>query len=130
MAGRPAKSFDIKTFQDLVGIGCTEKEICWFFRDDSGKSANIDTLSRWCKRTFGMNFHDYFEQNGCMMLKIRLRRNQMKLSETNAGMAIFLGKQILGQSDNPVVDQEKIEDDGFLKALSGCAEEDWTEDAE
>ena len=28
-----------------------------------------------------------------------LRRNQFKLSETNVTMAIFLGKQYLGQSD-------------------------------
>ena len=128
--GRPKKDFDIKAFQDLVGLGCDQKEICWFFRDESGKVANIDTLTRWCKRTFGQTFQEYFRENGCMMLKIRLRRNQMKLSETNAGMAIFLGKQILGQSDNPVVDQGNNEDDGFLKALEGTAAEDWAEEEE
>lgn len=34
-----------------------------------------------------------------MGLKIRLRRNQLKLSEKSAAMAIFLGKQYLGQTD-------------------------------
>lgn len=34
--------------------------------------------------------------------KIALRRNQLALSKKNAAMAIFLGKQYLGQSDNPV----------------------------
>lgn len=33
--------------------------------------------------------------------KVSLRRNQMKLSETNATMAIWLGKQVLGQKDYP-----------------------------
>lgn len=98
--GRPVKEFDKKSFVDLVGLGCTQEEICWFFRDDTGKTANIDTLSRWCKRTFGMNFQEYFKKNGAMALKIKLRQNQLKLSENNAAMAIFLGKNWLGQRDS------------------------------
>ena len=35
-----------------------------------------------------------------MMLKIKLRRNQFKLSEKSASMAIWLGKQYLNQRDN------------------------------
>lgn len=98
--GRPTKEFDIKAFQDLVGLGCTQEEICWYFRDETGKTANIDTLTRWCKRTFGMTFQEYFAQNGYMALKIKLRRNQFKLSEKSAPMAIFLGKNYLGQKDS------------------------------
>lgn len=40
-----------------------------------------------------------------MGLRIQLRRNQLALSEKNAAMAIWLGKQYLGQSDNPQVDE-------------------------
>lgn len=98
-AGRPRKEFDKKAFVDLVGLGCTQEEICWYFRDEAGKPANIDTLSRWCKREFGDNFQEYSKKNGYMALKIRLRRNQFKLSEKSAAMAIFLGKQYLGQRD-------------------------------
>lgn len=112
--GRPKKEFDKKAFADLVGLGCTQEEICWYFRDETGKVANIDTLSRWCKRTFGVNFQEYFKQNGFMMLKIRLRRNQFKLSEKNAAMAIFLGKNYLGQKDS-----FEYEDDEALKKLDG-----------
>jgi hypothetical protein len=46
-----------------------------------------------------MNFQEYFKKTGLMGLKIRLRRNQFKLSEKNAAMAIFLGKNYLGQKD-------------------------------
>lgn len=99
-AGRPQKEFDKKTFEDLVGLGCTQEEICWFFRDDTGSVANKDTLSRWCKRTFGVNFQDYMKENGGMALKIKLRRNQFKLSERSASMAIFLGKNYLNQKDS------------------------------
>ena len=95
------KEYDKKTFADLIGIGCGADEICWFFRDDSGKPANIDTLSRWCVRTFGMTFQDYRRQNGAMALKIQLRQAQISLAKKSASMAIFLGKNYLGQSDEP-----------------------------
>lgn len=116
--GRPTKEFDIKAFQDLVGLGCSQEEICWFFRDETGKPANIDTLTRWCKRTFDMTFQEYFAKNGYMALKIKLRRNQFKLSEKNAAMAIFLGKNYLGQRDYYETDnQEAI--DKLDKILDG-----------
>jgi hypothetical protein len=110
MAGRPLKEFDKKEFMNLVGLGCTQEEICWWFRDDTGKKANIDTLSRWCKRTFGLNFQEYYKKNGGMYMKIQLRRNQLKLSEKSAAMAIFLGKNYLGQSDKLEIGQEAVED--------------------
>lgn len=102
--GRPLKEFDRKSFVDLVGLGCSQQEICWFFRDETGKPANVDTLSRWCKREFGMNFQEYSAENSGMALKIRLRRNQVKLSEKSAAMAIFLGKNYLKQTDSVIVE--------------------------
>ena len=129
MAGRPTKEFDKKAFSDLVGLGCSQEEICWYFRDENGKVANIDTLSRWCKRTFDVNFQEYFKQNGYMFFKIKLRRNQFNLSEKSAAMAIFLGKNYLGQKDVlETVSDENVKDDGFLKALEGSAAEDWNTD--
>lgn len=106
MAGRPKAEYDIKQFVDLIGIGCGQEEVCWWFRDESGKPANIDTISRWCVRTFGMNFQEYRKQNGAMALKIKLRRNQLKLSEHSASMAIFLGKNYLGQTDEAAPPKE------------------------
>lgn len=98
--GRPKRDFDPKAFSDLVGFGCTQEEICWFFRDiNTGKPANIDTLTRWCKRTYGMTFQEFKKQNALMPLKIQLRRNQLELSKKSATMAIWLGKQYLGQED-------------------------------
>lgn len=105
--GRPLKEFDKKTFEDLVSLGCSQEEVCWFFRDENGKPANIDTLSRWCKRTYGMTFQEYIKKVGCMGMKIRIRRNQLKLSEKSAAMAIFLGKNYLGQTDVAVEDNNE-----------------------
>ena len=45
-----------------------------------------------------------------MAAKIRLRRNQLMLSEKSAAMAIWLGKQILGQVENPndITEEEPV----------------------
>lgn len=100
MAGRPKKEFDKRAFSDLIGFGCDQGEICWFFRDkETGKPANPDTLSRWCKREYGLNFQEYKAQNELMPLRIQLRKNQLELSKKSAAMAIFLGKNYLGQRD-------------------------------
>lgn len=127
--GRPKKEFDKKVFSDLVGLGCNQEEICWFFRDETGKPANIDTLTRWCKREFDMTFQEYFRQNGCMALKIQLRKNQMNLSKTSAAMAIFLGKNMLGQTDKIEQTITEVED---LSALASMlkVDDDVEEEAE
>lgn len=119
--GRPTADFNLRTFQDLVGLGCTQEEICWFFRDETGKPANIDTLTRWCKRTFGQTFQEYFRENGNMALKIQLRRNQFDLSKKSAAMAIFLGKNYLGQRDSFEVDNTEAltKLDEVLKEIKG-----------
>ena len=124
MAGRPVKEIDKEEFVNLVGMGCTQEEICWWFRDDTGKKANIDTLSRWCKRTFGLNFQDYYKKNGGMAMKISLRKNQLKLSEKSAAMAIFLGKNYLGQTDKYEQGVEFIEDLTPLAELLNEPDED------
>lgn len=114
--GRPPINFDKKQFIDLIALGCNQEEICWFFRDETGKVANIDTLSRWCKREFGVTFQEYSKQNSLMMLKIQLRRNQFELSKHSVPMAIFLGKNWLGQTDKVEQTITEVED------LTGLAE--------
>lgn len=108
-AGRPTREFDVKQFNDLIALGCKQDEICWWFRDDKGKPANPDTLSRWCERTFGVNFQEYSRKNGGMHLKIKLRKNQLELSAKNAAMAIFLGKNYLGQTDRDPLELKYLE---------------------
>lgn len=122
--GRPQKEFDKKTFEDLVGLGCTQEEICWYFRDESGKPANVDTLSRWCVRNFGVNFQEYSRQNSLMAAKIRLRRIQFKLAENSTPMAIFLGKQYLGQRDKVEYEDSAALNrlDEILKGVRDAAE--------
>jgi len=101
--GRPRKEIDQKQFESLCGLQCTLLEICGFF-DITDK-----TLDSWCKRTYGnKSFSEVFRQKRGTG-KISLRRTQFRLAENSAAMAIFLGKQYLGQRDVvDIVEKEKV----------------------
>ena len=89
---RPVKEINKEQFESLCNLQCTLDEIAGFFK------CSRDTIERWCVRTYEINFADAFKkysQNG----KISLRRSQFRLAETNASMAIWLGKQYLGQTE-------------------------------
>lgn len=115
---RPLKEIDKKQFENLCGLQCTKEEICgWFDVTDK-------TLENWCKRTYKAGFSEVFRQKRGLG-KISLRRHQWRLAEKNANMAIWLGKQYLGQSDNPVKGEETgsgYEDDPITASLKQEAE--------
>ena len=92
MAGRPRKEIDKDNFEKLCGLLCTEEEIASFF------DCSADTIERWCKRTYKANFAEVYKSK-CQNGKIALRRYQFKLAEKSPAMAIFLGKNMLGQTD-------------------------------
>ena len=92
--GRPQAEIDKKQFENLCSLQCTREEICgWFGISDK-------TLDRWCHKTYGENFSVVFTEKRAGG-KISLRRSQFRLAEKNAAMAIWLGKQYLGQTDKP-----------------------------
>lgn len=111
--GRPLKEINKKQFESLCAIQCTEEEICAVL-DVTDK-----TLTKWCKRTYKMSFSEVFaeKRNGG---KASLRKAQWQLAQTNPTMAIWLGKNYLGQTDRR---EEKIEigSDGFIEALRSTA---------
>lgn len=109
--GRPQKNIDRKQFENLCALQCTLLEICAFF-DVTDK-----TLSKWCKREYNMSFSEIFAiKRGAG--QISLRRAQFKLAEKNAAMAIFLGKNYLGQKDS-----FEFEDNDALDRLDSILEE-------
>ena len=91
--GRPRKIIDQKQFEGLCAIQCTQEEICAVL------SCDEVTLNKWCKETYGCGFSQVFRQKR-QGGKASLRRKQWNLAETNATMAIWLGKQYLDQKDN------------------------------
>lgn len=110
--GRPKKNIDQREFEKLCGLQCTILEMCAFFDCDD------KTLSKWCHETYGMSFSEIFEiKRG--LGKISLRRNQFRLAEHNATMAIFLGKQYLNQRDQVEVEGDDDQVKQFLEAIRG-----------
>lgn len=114
--GRPLKPINQIEFEKLCGLQCTQEEICGWFGVCS------DTLESWCKRTYEMNFSEVFKEKRGVG-KISLRRAQFRLAEKNANMAIWLGKQYLGQSDRGeyTVAVDRREDDPLTLALKETA---------
>lgn len=96
--GRPKIEINQQNFESLCGLQCTLEEIAGFFK------CSVDTIERWCKETYGETFAETYKKHSDVG-KISLRRHQFKLAEKNATMAIWLGKQILGQRDVQVIDQ-------------------------
>ena len=94
---------------------CTEEEISEFF------DVSVDTLQRWCKRTYGEGFAEVYK-NKTADAKCTLRRYQMQLAERNPTMAIFLGKQWLGQKDVNITDANIT-----VNPMTGLTEEELRE---
>jgi len=91
-AGRPKKKVDTDLLYKLAQIHCTMREMV----DILGVSE--DTLKR--------NYAGIIDK-GKAEGKMRLRRKQIEVAmKGNAVMLIFLGKQMLGQSDTPMSDSD------------------------
>lgn len=96
---RPRKEIDSEQFEKLCALQCTLKEIAGWF------GCSEDTIERWCLREYQdengqpMSFAEAYK-NFSVDGKISLRRFQFKMAERNPSMAIWLGKQWLGQRDS------------------------------
>lgn len=90
--GRPRIEIDLEQFKKLCAIQCTLGEIASWFK------CSEDTIENWCKRELKMNFSEAFKTWSADG-KISLRRTQFKMAEHNVSMAIWLGKQYLGQKE-------------------------------
>ena len=114
---KPRKEISQKQFETLCGIQCTLEEICAVLDVDN------ETLIRWCKRTYKKTFSQVYPSKKSVG-KMSLRRTQFRLAERSTAMAIFLGKNYLGQSDHlAIVDNTPIEKlDGILNGIQAIAQ--------
>lgn len=116
--GRPRKKIDKENFEKLCSLQCTLDEVAGFF------DCHEDTIQAWCKRTYGTTFSGIFKVKSSAG-KISLRRNQFRLSEKSSAMAIFLGKQYLGQRDFVDISAREISKvDAILENLEQIASEE------
>lgn len=92
--GRPKANVDPRLVEQLASIGCSMKEIA------AACKCSVDTLER--------NFADEItkgQENG----KTRLRKKQLETALSgNVVMLIWLGKQMLGQSDKVETKNEHV----------------------
>lgn len=85
--GRPVKPIDYETVEKLASIMCTQEEVASYLDLSIRKLQQDDEFMRVFKR-------------GIDKGKMSVRRQQYKMVEAgNATMAIWLGKQYLGQRD-------------------------------
>lgn len=83
--GRPRKSLDVEMIEKLASIGCTIEEIA--------------SVVGCCRDTLHRRFSDTLKK-GQDTAKVSLRRMQWRSAATgNVTMQIWLGKNMLGQSN-------------------------------
>ena len=88
---RPQKQIDPKQVEELARIGCAEEDMAAVL------GVSVDTLQR--RKRACAEFRGAIEK-GRASLRNSLRRLQVKKAlEGNVTMLIWLGKQLLGQSD-------------------------------
>ena len=90
--GRPPHPIDWQSVEAMCQIQCTQDEIA------AVVGCNLTTLQNRCLSEKKVTFSDFFKekrQGG----KASLRRTQWQMAKTNPTLAIFLGKNYLGQAD-------------------------------
>lgn len=107
--GRPRRDIDWEQFQHLCELQCTKGEIASFLRVD------LDTLITAAKiyyknKDFSAIYNSFNDVGKCS-----LRRYQFNLAKTNANMAIWLGKQQLGQRDQFI--EKEVPNQSLLKEI-------------
>lgn len=109
MAGRPKAVIDYQAVEKLANIQCTQDEIARFI------GVSTRTLQKDEK------FMELFNK-GRDSGKMSIRRMQFKIAEKgNASMAIWLGKQYLGQRDT--VEVSNTDELNKVKELLGKIED-------
>lgn len=111
MAGRPKiiwSDKDKATFEGLCKIQCTKDEIA------SVMQIHPETIDRLVLDHFGIDYPTAYKKFAGAG-KASLRRTQFELAKRNAAMAIWLGKQYLGQRDIDI--QQDAENKAALREL-------------
>lgn len=102
--GRPKIPINKEEFEKLCSLQCTEEEIAGWF------SCSLDTIRRYCQNEYKEQFCEVYKRLSAKG-KISLRRTQFRIAENgNATMALWLGKQYLGQTDKQDVSIEAERD--------------------
>ncbi len=121
IGGRPPKEINWLVFEGLCEIQCTVSEIA------SVLKVSEDTLYRRVPEHYEEPYASVYKkyaEGG----KSSLRRIQFNLAKKNTSMAIWLGKQWLGQKD---ISKEEVRDIGqdIINAIRDCEARNRNEEA-
>ena len=92
--GRPRNDIDWPLFEQLCGIQCTRSELASFLKVD--QDTMITAAKKFYENDDFSEIYKKFTETG----KCSLRRYQFVQAKTKPNMAIWLGKQWLGQKEN------------------------------
>jgi hypothetical protein len=90
--GAPLKTIDWTLFEQLCALQCTQEEMAGMLKVEK------KTLARQVEKRFKLTYVETYKKLSSVG-KCSLRRYQYVQSKRNCGMAIWLGKQWLGQKE-------------------------------
>jgi hypothetical protein len=112
--GRPKVKMGLDEVENLSRLNCTMDELAAYFR------VEVRTVQLRAQRE--PKFREAIER-GQSMGRLSVRRQQIRLMERgNATMAIFLGKQLLGQRDRLEAEVTVKDGDMTLEQLLATGE--------
>ena len=97
--GRPRVAVNWEAVDKLAALMAPANEIADYL-SVTESAVSYDTLDRRAKEDHGVTFADYVKQKANAYGKIRLRQAQIQNAlDGNATMQVWLGKNMLGQTD-------------------------------
>lgn len=97
-SGPPEKTIDIEKLKALCSFQCTGEECASFFDLD------YDTLNSFLKKQIKMGFKDFYSLHHKKGLVSLRRRQYTQAMEGDTKLLMHLGKHLLGQVDQFIVD--------------------------
>jgi hypothetical protein len=101
-----------KQFETMCTLQCPIEEICEYF------TCTVDDLDLWCLASYGLNLTK-MHLKGKSKGRIQIRSIQRNLARRNATLAVWLGRQYLGQTN--IAELEKpigLKNDGLWDAIA------------
>lgn len=106
--GRPQKEINWSLFEELCSLQCTQSEIASVLKVHPNTLS--DRVHDKYQEDYSTTYKKYSEGG-----KTSVRRYQFKMAQKSCAMAIWLGKQWLGQTDSK--DENKFDPEQLAKLM-------------
>lgn len=97
--GRKRINIDANALDTLLNYGATATDCSEILK------CSVDTIERFIKRKYGLKFAEYADKKKSAV-RMKLREKQVAMAlQGNVTMLVWLGKQMLGQTDHSTITQ-------------------------